>query len=190
MQEDDWHFFVEDEYISKALRVMQHDPTISQVLFNQDYADTDADWESQQVASSEPGMTPDGLQYVVHAFAGPIGSAEHAEYVAQHSGGKLNNFHWPGFSLRPGLWRLSAVQQIGNFVAGPRFEEAFGAQMHAAGFRTAFFRGVSCVHLAPTATWLQERVQDMNAVYARHGIKLQHSPRHQHSAHDADLSWR
>ncbi|WIA09440.1 hypothetical protein OEZ85_008844 [Tetradesmus obliquus] len=188
--EDDWYFTAEDEFVSKALRIMDHDPSIAQVLFNKDYADTDAPWEHERISPGQQHITSDGLQYVLHVYAGPTGSPDLAAYVAEHAGGKLNHFHWPGFSLRPGLWRMSAIKQAGQFEPGVQFEHAFALKLHAAGYAVAFLPRVVAVHLAPTAVWLQERQADLDAVYARHGLLLQHTPGQQRSAYAANLAWR
>ncbi|KAF6252378.1 hypothetical protein COO60DRAFT_1704324 [Scenedesmus sp. NREL 46B-D3] len=109
--EDDWYFTTDEAFVSKALQIMDHDPSIAQVLFNQDFADTDAPWERQVLAAAQQRITSDGRPYMLHGYGGPPGSPELAAYVAKHAGGKLHNFHWPGFSLRPSLWRVSAVTQ-------------------------------------------------------------------------------
>jgi hypothetical protein len=189
-QEDDWYFTTDTAFVTQALRIMDYDASIVQVLFNQDYADTDAAWEREHVSAGQQRITLDGLPYVLHVYGGPEGSPELAAYVQEHAGNKLSSFHWPGFSLRPGLWRLSAIKQIGQFEAGVQFEHAFGLKLHATGYRVAFLPGAAAVHLAPTATWLQERQADMDAVYARHGLQLRHTPGHQRSAYDANVAWR
>jgi hypothetical protein len=191
LQEDDWYFTSDNEFVSKALRIMNHDPSIAQVLFNENYADTDADWERELIAPAQQQRTTlDGLPYVQHVFGGPHGLRELGEYEATHAHGKLSNYHWPGFSLRPGLWRLSAMQEVGRFTAGMQFEHKYGMKLHAAGYKVAFFSGVSAVHLAPTAVWLQDRQAHMDAVFSRHQLRLQRTPGQQRSAYDAAIAWR
>jgi hypothetical protein len=190
LQEDDWYFTRDEEFVSKALRIIDHDPSIAQVLFNENYADTDADWERDLMAPAKQRITSDGLRYAQHVFGGPYESPELAEYAAQHADGKLNNYHWPGFSLRPGLWRLSAIQQVGPFEAGMQFEQEFGMKLQSAGYNVAFLQGVSAVHLAPVAEWLQDRQADMDALFSRHQLRLQHDSGQQHSAYDVSIAWR
>jgi hypothetical protein len=191
LQEDDWYFTRDEAFVSKALRIMDHDASIAQVLFNENYADTDADWERELIApAQQQRITADGMRYAQHVFGGPYESPELAEYVAKHADDRLNNYHWPGFSLRPGLWRLAAIQQVGQFEAGAQFEAEFGMKLHSAGYKVAFLPGVSAVHLAPVAVWLQERQADMDALFRRHQLQLQHTPGQQHSAYDVNIAWR
>jgi hypothetical protein len=169
---------------------MDHDPNIAQVLFNENYADTDTSVERKRIARDKQRITLDGLPYVLHLYGGPVGSLELAAFVEEHAGGKLSNYHWPGFSLRPGLWRLSAIREIGKFEAGAGFEEAFARKLHAAGYKVAFLPGVAAVHLAPTASWLHEHQSAVAEMYARHGLRLQYTPGDQNSAYHANVAWR
>jgi hypothetical protein len=190
LQEDDWHFIADDEYISKALRILEHDQTIAQVLLNEDDADTDSATEREVVLRLQPRITFDGLQYTQHVHGGPEGSPELADFVAKHAHGKLNRFYWPGFSLRPSLWRLSVIKQFALFETDHLFQRSFGVKLPAAGYKVAFLDGVAAVHLAPGANWLKKRQDVVNEVYARHRLRLQYKPGHQQSAYDANVAER
>eukprot|EP00775_Hariotina_reticulata_P011050 gene11050-11205_t len=109
--EDDWWFMRDENFISKALSVMEVDPSIIQVLFNPDYRDLDVDWEEQELHANRRYITADGVPYALHKYAGSRDSEEYQRYLVNNKVTKLSHLHWPGFSLRPGLWRLSAVKQ-------------------------------------------------------------------------------
>jgi len=188
--EDDWFFIRDDDFISKALAVMDADSSISQVLINPDYADTDADWEASALLHDSRHITPDGVPYLLHTFAGLQGSEQHRRHLAQHNVQGSNHLHWPGFALRPGLWRMSAIREVGRFEDRSWFEEAYGLKAVQLGFKTAMLAEVSCIHLAPSAVWLQERAQDISAVYKRHGLRLQYDTRRPLSAYLSNASDR
>jgi len=62
--------------------------------------------------------------------------------------GQLTNRWWPNFSLNPSLLLLSAVRAVGGFSeARGSFEIDYGERYTNAGFRTAFFDTIACVHL-------------------------------------------
>jgi GT2 family glycosyltransferase len=183
--EDDWWFIRDEEFISKALSVMEADPSIIQVMINPDYRELDEDWEAKSIHANRRYISTDGVSYALHKYAGPLGSELYQQYLKENNINTLSHVHWPGFTLRPGLWRLSAIRQVGFFDDTTQFEEAYGQRVRRLGFKTAFLTEVSCIHLAPTAPWLAGK--DLAPVYKKHQLHLTHQ---RQSAYDASISVR
>ena len=81
-------FFVKDEdFVTKALAVLDTNAAIGQVVFNARYALTTTSFEENELVSGEEVRDPatDRVTHIVHEFAGPAGSPE-----------------WQAFSQRPG----------------------------------------------------------------------------------------
>ncbi len=67
--------------------------------------------------------------------------------------GTRTNAWWPHFSLRPSLLRTAAVAEVGSFDEdAPHFELDFAHRYVAAGWSSAAFDDVTCVHLGPLTT--------------------------------------
>lgn len=171
--EDDW-FFVRDEHlITRSLQVMKTDPQIGQVLFNANYYDTDAQAEKDLVAGGDR-RSVDGIDYIVHRYCGASGSREHAACFSDLQPGQLAHFHWPHFSLRPGVWNMAEMAKLGPVEEGVQFEMLHGHKYVAQGLVTAFLPDIHAVHLAPTAAYIVERPHIAEETYAKHGISVDH----------------
>ena len=114
---------------------------------------------------------------------GPIDSAAWLASVGRHPG-RVSNAHWPHFSLRPGVWRMSAIRevrtglrryrgcvlvqgllnaiphaQVGPLPVVVSFEYIYAIRYHEEhGYRTAFFLDpIYCLHLGtPVSTFLRD----------------------------------
>ena len=149
--EDDWHFFVRDSYVTRALAILAEDGDVGQVLFNRNYAETLADREIRG-GEARPGR--DGGRYRVHQHL-PHGSAALETLIGSLPAGARTNAWWPHYSLRPSLVRLAAVRELGAYdPAAAHFELDYAMRWTAAGWVSAFFDLVTCLH---TGTLTSER---------------------------------
>jgi hypothetical protein len=140
-----------------------------QVLFNQDYRDTDHNLEADMLAGGDLHEVC-GVSYVLHKYCGPSISTEFAECSVP---GKTSNYHWPHFALRPGVWSMSHMSKLGPMQAGDNFEQVHGLKYTDRGWKTAFLPSVNAIHLACTTRWIKaERPHIVEETYARHGISL------------------
>lgn len=135
-----------------------------------DYRDTDHELEAAMVAGGNWHEVC-GVEFVVHKYCGPSISTEFAQCSVP---GKISNYHWPHFALRPGVWSMSHMNKLGAIQAGENFEQVHGLKYVDKGWKTAFLPNVNAIHLAIQATWIQaERPHIAEETYVRHGISLE-----------------
>jgi GT2 family glycosyltransferase len=168
--EDDWYFFKDEHFVTRALAVLEADPSIGQVLFNTNYRELDDEVERTRLAPPQPAVTPSGQAYGVHKYAGKHNSEG---WIEAHAGlaGKSSHYHWPHFSLRPGLWRLSAIRDVGAFEDANEFEYEYAFRYIAKGYKTAFLPGMYAMHLAPLPRTRSGKEQLLETMYAKHGMR-------------------
>ena len=172
--EDDWLFFKDENFIIKALEIMEADVTIGQVLFNDNYRELGSEAEKQRLLPGDAKATPSGAPYFVHRYVGARDSPEWRE-VHSKAPGKVSHYHWPHFSLRPGVWRLSVFKELGRFeeVKGHAMSEYRYALRYAEkGYKTAFLPDVYAFHLAPLEKTRQKAGGDVLKMYNTLGLKI------------------
>jgi len=148
--EDDWEFFAPDAYVSRAIAILEDDPSIGQVLFNRNYAElvSERDIPGGELKTTARGKQP----YRVHIHAEP--GTEAFEIFNRDIGkNRPTNAWWPNFSFRPSMMRTSAINQIGAFSTEPiHFELEFAKRFTAAGLRSAFFDNICNVNIGTLTT--------------------------------------
>lgn len=137
--EDDWQFFDGLDMITDAIEVLNDDPQIGQVLFNQNYAELP---DNIPVGGHEK-YTPDKLRYFIHEHC--VNDAERANFSRKYPGGMHCNY-WPHFSLRPSLIRTNIFKHIG-FEDIISFEQNFGLNYVKHLYCSAFLQGARCKHI-------------------------------------------
>ena len=145
--EDDWRFLVPDTYVSRALSILDDDPTIAQVLFNRNYAEQLSD---RSIIGGEVRFTAtEHLPYRLHTHIDRDSDA-YREFADTPEGRGPSNVWWPHFSLRPSLMRTASIMDVGDFSAeSGAFELDFAQRFTAAGLQSAFFDTITCLHLGP-----------------------------------------
>ena len=147
--EDDWHFFVTADYVTRAISILDTEPTLAQVLFNRNYAEKLED--RTFVGGTLRRHSSSGLRYVAHEFL-PEAQAREA-FFKRFAPGSLSNVWWPHFSLRPSLMRVAAIRGLGRFDESPaHFEQEFALRYVAAGLQSAFFDAITCLHTGRLTT--------------------------------------
>jgi GR25 family glycosyltransferase involved in LPS biosynthesis/glycosyltransferase involved in cell wall biosynthesis len=142
--EDDWKFIVPDRYVGRAQEILDADPSIGQVLFNRCYAETLDDLD---LAGGVVAHTASGSRYWRQEhFEGDELAAARAALPP----GAATNAWWPHYSLRPSLLRTAAVHGVGPYdESSGNVELDFARRYTAAGFRTAAFDEITCLHTGP-----------------------------------------
>ena len=143
--EDDWEFFAPDAYVSRAIDILEDDPSLGQVLFNRNYAEIASE---REIPGGELRTTTHTHQpYRVHVHAVP-GTQEFEEFNREIGKDRPTNSWWPHFSFRPSMLRTSVVNEIGSFSTEPiHFELDFAKRFTAAGFQSAFFDNICNVNI-------------------------------------------
>ncbi len=141
--EDDWEFLVPTPYVERAVEILQAEPSVAQVLFNRNYAETLPD---RTLVGGLPRKHLDtGRRYVLHEHVPKEG---HAEFFARHAADVRSNMWWPHFSLQPSLMDARRLLALGEFEeGGGHFERAFARRFMVAGHGTAFFDLLACQHI-------------------------------------------
>jgi GR25 family glycosyltransferase involved in LPS biosynthesis/tetratricopeptide (TPR) repeat protein len=127
--EDDWLFFYEDDYVSRATSFLDdHEATgIHQLLFNRNYAEL-YEWDIIGGSKIEPG-------FLLHERSGAIPV------------GRRTNAYWPHYSFRPSMIRVAPILDLGNYDSPNTFFERDYADRYAAsGYKSAFFDAITCFH--------------------------------------------
>jgi hypothetical protein len=136
------------------------------VLFNQDYVETDNEDHTVGLLGGDHFETS-GVAYVVHRYCGPWGREE---YFQCSEPGKVSNYHWPHFSLRPGVWSMAHINALGPIEAGPEFEYVHGNKYAESGMKTAFLPGARAVHLGKPTNKGDMATQHFEETLEKHGI--------------------
>ena len=129
--EDDFEFLFPHPVIKHCIDVLEENDGYGQCLFNNGYREE----LSEMLASplGRPRKTQSGVRFYEHEY-GP-------QFNSPCS-------YWPHFSLRPGVYRVSALQQVGAFIeANGSFEKEYAMRYIDAGWKTAYLEGVYCEHI-------------------------------------------
>jgi hypothetical protein len=142
--EDDWHFFVRRRFIEPAIEILTLAPSVGQVLFNRNYAEV---LEDRELAGGLLGPSGDpGLRHVLHEHYEP-GSEEYRRFEDAHPR-KRSNAYWPHYSLRPSVLQSRVLETLGPYdETAAHFELDYARRYVRAGFRSAFFDGIYCLHI-------------------------------------------
>lgn len=152
--EDDWQFLHTLPYITESVRILESDPRIGQVLFNQDYQE-DPDDPRDIV-----GSIPFAQGFRLHVWD--------PKHTMCKQMGQISNGHWPHYSLRPSVLRRSMWTHVGNFTEGhSEFEREYGLRYMKRGFRSVFFEGIHMLHLGKRS-W--ETEEEHPSAYTLNGV--------------------
>ena len=135
------NFFVQKKnYVSESLKIFSEDNNYGQVLFNRNYQDD----HKEKKYGGTIKYTNDGLRYVLHEYD-PVNSTNSQQSTVNSgltcsSDTKSTTLkHWPHFSIKPSVIRVSALEKIGLFTNSPDYEKEFALDYVANGFKTVFF---------------------------------------------------
>jgi hypothetical protein len=127
--EDDWLFFYEDDYVSRATAFLDRHQgdNIHQLLFNRNYAEL-YQWHIVGGQKMEPG-------FLLH---------EQTDVIPV---GRCTNGYWPHYSFRPSMIRVAPILALGNYDSpNTFFERDYADRYVAKGYRSAFFDAITCFH--------------------------------------------
>ena len=171
--EDDFFFVKDEDFVGKALAVLDSNATIGQVVFNARYALTTTEHDKTELVGGDEVRDPATGQvtHIIHEFAGPAGSPEWTAFFQRPGhGGKVANVHWPHFSLHSGVWRMAAMRTNGLFQLESGFEYVYGLRWMEKGFKTAFLPDVYSIHLGKPVNGAVE-AGTLDAMYAAYGLR-------------------
>ena len=128
--EDDWLFIKHDKYIERSIHILDNlaSSNVSQILFNKNYAE-----EFSDNALLGGGRIIDG-DTLLHI---------HNEINLSVP----NSAYWPNYSFRPSLMKWNTILTLGNYDSENQFfERDYADKYTSAGFRSAFFNEITCLH--------------------------------------------
>lgn len=145
--EDDFLYVKDENYISRAIGILNGNEQLGQVVFNLSYKETGVKKEEDLTfIAGFPVAGDDGtVSHVIHNYVGPTTSPEWKAFT-EKNGGKRSNAHWPHFSLNNSVWNLNAMRDVGRFGT-EGFEFYFAHRYMSMGLKTAFLPSIHCIHL-------------------------------------------
>jgi GR25 family glycosyltransferase involved in LPS biosynthesis len=141
--EDDWRFFVKDNYLTKCIEVLSTNQRYGQCLLNRSYGE-----DIGSVARIGGGFrryTPSGTRYYIHEYL--IGDA--LVKCTSRLNGKTNCIYWPHYSLRVGVTRSEVYKKIGKYnEKAQHFEQEYAYRYYIQGrYLTTYLDSVYCTHI-------------------------------------------
>jgi glycosyltransferase involved in cell wall biosynthesis len=169
--EDDFYFVRDENLIGRAVGIMKKNPHIGQVLFNYNYSESDVPLERELVVvCGEKVEDEDGVHYI-HEWK-KLNSDAWKEFLHTHPG-KTAHAHWPHFSLNNGVWRLTAIREVGEFKEEQDFEFRYAVRYAERGYKTAFLPDINCLHLGkPRRGVLKSNPSLHTEMLQRHAIRI------------------
>lgn len=130
--EDDWQFFIKDEYLTRCI-----DSDRDQVFINRNYAETVLDLNSVG-GHFDPDFTVWDHDY--------DDREPRSVALLENETGYTSHSYWPGFSLRPALLRRWTISHMAPFVTDPsvHFEMEFATRWEGS---TAFLPEINSWHI-------------------------------------------
>jgi GR25 family glycosyltransferase involved in LPS biosynthesis len=141
--EDDWRFFVKDNYITKCLQVLDENPNYGQCLLNRSYGE---DLGSvARIGGGYRRYTKDGVLYYIHEYL--IDKA--LQNCISRLNGKTHCIYWPHYSLRVGLTRTSVYAKLGKYnEKAAHFEQDYAYKYYLNGrYLTTYLESIYCTHI-------------------------------------------
>jgi len=128
--EDDFLFYVKDNYVQKSIECLQKYPdlNVKQVLFNLNYSENPSH-------SSVKGEIKLDDEFSLH---------EYKEGQYPYS----NCHYWPHYSFRPSMIDVDSVIKTGNYDSVNNFfERDYADKWYKNGFKSAFFNKITSFHM-------------------------------------------
>ena len=142
--EDDWRFFVRDDYIGKCLSVLRENDRYGQCLFNRLYGE-DLD-TYHTIGGGYMRYTCDGLRYFIHENLYGFGHGDMSSKLSKF--GLYNCIYWPHYSLRVGITRKEVFDRVGYYSeVDSHFEREYACRYVDCGFLTTYLDNVVCSHI-------------------------------------------
>lgn len=132
--EDDWLFFKRDNYVSRGIRLLEQfrPDNIHQILFNRNYAEKYEEWFINGGELIAPGVLKHVKSDIITG---------------------LTCSYWPHYSFRPSIVNADIILSLGNFNSiNNFFERDYADRYYAKGYTSAFFNGISSMHIGKLTT--------------------------------------
>jgi len=139
--EDDWEFFIKDNYMEKMVTVIKEKENIGQVLINVNYSEDTK--SALNLWGAKMMYTKSGLRYFEHRFY------KGSELDAMSRKVNYSNcFYWPHFSFRPGITKVEILKNLGKFnESAKHFEMEYAYKYTEKGYITTFLDGTFSSHI-------------------------------------------
>ena len=139
--EDDWEFFVKDNYFQKMVNVIEQDSSFGQCLLNINYSEDTK--SGQNLWGAEEKFTSEDQRYFIHRHY----QGKELENITKSS--KFSNcFYWPHYSLRVGITKTSVLKEVGEFnEKAQHFEMEYAYRYISKNYQTTFLDGIFCSHI-------------------------------------------
>lgn len=135
--EDDWVFFVKDNYLTKCIEILNIDNSYGQCLINKNYGERG---QCVDISGGYLNIHNDIVYYIHEYYKGDT-------LIEKSNNGKKNCYYWPNFSFRVGMNRKSVVDRIGYFSKNLHFEMEYASRYTEMGYKTTFLDSIYCYHI-------------------------------------------
>ncbi len=182
--EDDWKFVYKDNYISKAIKVLETNDKYGQCLFNKSYSE-----------EGELYKVTGGIKKVIKDMSSipDITYFEHEYYQGDDlkkwedknmgKNGIAHHVYWPHFSFRVGVTKSSVLKKVGDFNKVDHFEMDYAKRYTASGYITTYLNATYCVH-SGRKTWERDDKSIANAYTLNKEVQFSSKEEKQFSSKD------
>lgn len=163
--EDDFEFINSFNYFDVCVRALEKHKSWGQVLLNSNYMEVGFNERIIAGGKALPFDPDDGVFLREHVYY-PFKSEHYNKFIETLSG--PSSTYWPHFSLRPGLWKVDMLKDVGKFSKTYHFERCYGNEYVDRGWLTGFIDTFTAIHIGKK-TW--EKVEDVKNAYALNNEK-------------------
>ncbi len=140
--EDDWEFFVKDNYFQKMVNVIEQDSSFGQCLLNVNYSEDTK--SGQNLWGAEEKFTSEDQRYFIHRHY----QGKELENAVKNATNFSNCFYWPHFSFRVGITKVNLLKELGQFnEKAQHFEMEYAYRYTSKNYKTTFLDGIFCSHI-------------------------------------------
>ncbi len=158
--EDDWMFYEEYDYITKAYEIFNQkqlickesipsnqniqDKEIAQVLFNKNYTEIG----ETIVSGGYLCVTSEGNEFIIHEYYDPNTDKENYTKASSKYPGKGTCIYWPHYSFRPSIIKTKIFKELGSYSRDNGFFEMEYARKYIGkNYISVFFNKVVTRHI-------------------------------------------
>jgi GR25 family glycosyltransferase involved in LPS biosynthesis len=148
--EDDWRFFVPDNFITKCIAILEENPRYGQCLLNRGYGE-DIDMGGiiggghRRYCTMSQKQDKKSVRYYIHEYS--VNDALNKLQQTLGGYGLSHACYWPHYSLRVGLTKRDVFTKIGKYNETAEHFEREYAYRYRQYYLTVYLDNVFCTHI-------------------------------------------
>ncbi len=149
--EDDWNFFKTDNYIEKAISILEEDISYKQYLFNKNYTELITD----NINGGIFKISKLGYRYYEHEYVST--PEQQIQWTKKHGFGNNCNY-WPFYSFRPSIIKTEIFNVLGDFnIHANHFEMDYAYKFAQRGYKSVFDEHTVCKHIGRLTSQINDK---------------------------------